>query len=76
MKTMGLLKTRIYLVNICFNYGSSGMISFILFILFLMFIPLPKRTLRLLLSIIYGFDKSDDLDGGGHVPLLSQTLTN
>ena len=49
------------------------MIMFYLFILFLMFIPLQNRTLRLLLSIIYGFefDKSDDLDGGGHVPLLS-----
>ena len=42
-----------------------------LFILFLMFIPLQNRTFRLLLSIIYGFDKSDDLDGGGHVPLPS-----
>ena len=38
---------------------------FYLFILFLMFIPLQNRTLRLLLSIIYGFEKSDDLDGGG-----------
>ena len=49
------------------------MIMFYLFILFLMFIPLQNRTLRLLLSIIYGFefDKSDDLDGGGHVPLPS-----
>ena len=44
---------------------------FYLFILFLMFIPLQNRTLGLLLSIIYGFDKSDDLDGGGHVPLPS-----
>ena len=44
---------------------------FYLFILFLMRIPLKNRTLRLLLSIFYGFDKSDDLDGGGHVHLPS-----
>ena len=41
------------------------------FILFLMFIPLQNRTLRLVLSIIYGFEKNNDLDGGGHVPLPS-----